>query len=100
MRKPKNVARSKTVFFPAILRRPWADLPPDAKVSHWTIAQRAGVNIRTVQRHVARGLLPGGSHIEKAKVEQWLKVVEGTLKPGRPTRRRLAHARQRVLPLS
>lgn len=74
-------------------------MPPDARVSHWTIAQLAGVNVRTVQRHVMRGLLPKGSMIEKAKVEQWLKEVRGTLKPGRPSKVRVKNARQRVLPL-
>lgn len=75
--KTKTVDRSKTIF-PASIRRPWKDIPPDAFVSTWTVSQIAGVNPRTVQRHQTRGLLPGGSVIQKAKVVQWLKGVEGT----------------------
>jgi len=93
-----TVRRSKTIFS-ASLRRTWAEMPPDARVSHGTIAQLAGVNVRTVQRHVQRGLLPNSSMIEKAKVEQWLKAVEGSLKPGRPSNVRFRNARQRVLPI-
>jgi len=98
MAKTKIVRRSKTVFT-AVLRRTWEDLPPDAMVSHGTIAQLAGVNVRTVQRHQQRGLLPHGSMIEKAKVDQWLKIVEGTLKPGRPSSWDKFNTRQRVLQL-
>jgi hypothetical protein len=82
------------------LRRPWEQLPPDALLSHGTIAAVAGINIRTVQRHVDRGLLPKTPAIEKAKVQQWLKGVEGTLKAGRPSNVRFRNARQRVLPLA
>lgn len=99
MKSRKNITSKKTLFT-AIVRRSWAELPPDALISVAEISRYTGVNHRTVLRHIGRGLLPKGLTIEKAKVEQWWKGLGETIKMGRPSRRRLAHARQRVLPLS
>jgi len=69
-----------------MIRRPWADMPPDAQISTDVLVDFLGINRRTLQRHYARGLLSSPHSMSKLEAERYLRVLDarGGVRMGRP----------------